>query len=151
LFVAEDPIGIAGGPNLYAYVGGNPLRFVDPLGLTEQDITLMRQLADVTQLDLNVGDKIFTKDLGHDIYGGEVLGYTDPLSKNIWVDDKYLGCLTCQELEELYETITHEAIHRTGPRWDMLRRPSRHQDIYDEARRRTDPHRDLIRSFCRQK
>jgi uncharacterized protein RhaS with RHS repeats len=32
-WISEDPIGAAGGLNLYAYVGGNPTRYVDPLGL----------------------------------------------------------------------------------------------------------------------
>jgi RHS repeat-associated protein len=32
-FIAEDPIGFAGGINLYAYAAGNPLRYVDPNGL----------------------------------------------------------------------------------------------------------------------
>jgi RHS repeat-associated protein len=32
-FITKDPIGFAGGVNLYAYVGGNPVGLIDPLGL----------------------------------------------------------------------------------------------------------------------
>ncbi|MBK6423796.1 MAG: RHS repeat-associated core domain-containing protein [Gemmatimonadetes bacterium] len=32
-FVQEDPAGVAGGENLYAYVGGRPLVAADPSGL----------------------------------------------------------------------------------------------------------------------
>jgi len=35
-FISEDPIGLAGGSNLYGYVGNNPLKYVDPLGLSSQ-------------------------------------------------------------------------------------------------------------------
>jgi RHS repeat-associated protein len=36
-FISEDPIGIAGGINLYAYVGNNPVSYSDPFGLKEKD------------------------------------------------------------------------------------------------------------------
>ncbi|MBU1043189.1 MAG: RHS repeat-associated core domain-containing protein [Candidatus Omnitrophica bacterium] len=32
-FISRDPIGIAGGINLYGYVEGNPVRWIDPVGL----------------------------------------------------------------------------------------------------------------------
>lgn len=33
-FISQDPIGFAGGTNLYAYCGNDPINFTDPLGLS---------------------------------------------------------------------------------------------------------------------
>jgi RHS repeat-associated protein len=37
-FISDDPLGFMGGDlNLYAYVGGNPINYIDPIGTTRKD------------------------------------------------------------------------------------------------------------------
>lgn len=38
--IQGDPVGLAAGPSLYGYVSGNPLSYIDPLGLAKQDYTI---------------------------------------------------------------------------------------------------------------
>lgn len=43
-FTQEDPIGLAGGINLYGFAGGDPVNFSDPFGLTaEQDTSKVKR------------------------------------------------------------------------------------------------------------
>jgi RHS repeat-associated protein len=45
-FVSQDPIGMAGGVNVYAFVGNAPTNFLDPLGLDKKDPLDPQQAAD---------------------------------------------------------------------------------------------------------
>ena len=39
LYTQQDPIGIAGGLNLYGYAAGDPINFSDPFGLCPPEKT----------------------------------------------------------------------------------------------------------------
>jgi RHS repeat-associated protein len=44
-FTSPDPIGFAGGRNLFAFVGGSPLQYIDPFGLTPVQSNYAQRLA----------------------------------------------------------------------------------------------------------
>jgi len=60
-FISEDPIGLAGGSNTYAYVSENPVNAVDPLGLSEETMEGLLALGGMAALadgPLPVGDLV---------------------------------------------------------------------------------------------
>ncbi|MHB8770119.1 MAG: C1 family peptidase [Syntrophales bacterium] len=50
-FITKDPIGFAGGINVYAYVNNNPVRYIDPMGLYNEDV----HLYDTFHIGVSVG------------------------------------------------------------------------------------------------
>lgn len=75
-FISEDPIGLSGGPNVYAGLRDSPLNFIDPLGLdTQTSGPTQQQIIDNVRralLDALLQDPKCIAFLGRN--GGKVLG-----------------------------------------------------------------------------
>lgn len=129
-YLQSDPIGLQGGINTYAYVGGNPVMYVDPLGLTQEDIDCLFALAKERETDVKFPSELQVKDLG-----GGTVGYTNYFARTITVDDRYLKVLSPAQRTDLYDTIVHEGLHFTR---GMIYSALNHPKIYDEAAKRTE-------------
>lgn len=141
----------------------DPVNWVDPLGLTELDVTIALQLARDTQKDMKFPEEGYNyADLGKDPYGNKIVGVTDlalaeqQKNKDIdfliyptTLDGHYLNNLSQKEAIDLLDTIIHEGVHYTLDRDDINQLDYEGGYPYTETKRRMT--QDLIYEFLRRR
>ncbi len=112
-YTQSDPIGLGGGLNTYAYVGGNPISSIDPFGLTQCDIDAAFAFAKKMNPDIKFGGGAPKADMPRSGAEGEAQlrggdGY-------IHLNERYLDVLDWSGVYNLLDTIIHEGLHFTRP------------------------------------
>lgn len=148
----SDPLGLFAGNNTYAYVGANPLSYVDLFGETQCDIDTAFEVAKESNPDMHFGAGPPIVDIPADDVR---LAYSNLInqgsSKNIagrdgriHLNQLYLADLDLATAIDLLDTILHEGLHFTRPA--ELQGPATgydHDFIVPEAARRTAANKAL--------
>jgi len=126
-FLSEDPAGLAGGINLFAYTGGDPVNFIDPFGhekrnlLQEERMVLQDSLNRIRSLSTPLADH------AQKLLDSEKIRIDDQLleekgafgrapklfDSNIYFDDgTVIRVFMPALLEQLDNTVMEETIHQ---------------------------------------
>lgn len=138
-FLSEDPITLMSGTsNYYVYAKNNPLRYFDPLGLTQEDIDIAFMFAHFKYPEAtNVSVRVALEGEMADSRSGEY----NPFTNEIVVNRKYLNKLCAKKAAELLDTAFHEVYHSQN-RYKMLldlvtpgsdKKNPFHKDVYNQA------------------
>ena len=75
-FLSSDPVGLSGGLNLYAYANGNPLAYIDPLGLSPwiRISGFFKMIGGAVEAAVGYGFAAFTAETGIGIAAGVAVG-----------------------------------------------------------------------------
>lgn len=125
-------------------VANNPINFIDPFGLTQQDIDVAVRIIKETQTDLRFPKNV-DPSMKSDKYAGEYQMLTDTIKLN----QNYLKELTDRQAADLLDTLLHETLHANDSAWKQLLDSFRdHPDIYNEADRRT---KELLDRYLKER
>ena len=106
-FISGDPIGLLGGSNLYTYVKNNSMNWIDPFGLTQEDVDRGKEVLK------DFYPEYFNEEA--DVSFGEVsssnLAETDIWTGDIILDYKYQDELDDTGKKALLRSLAHEYQH----------------------------------------
>jgi len=119
-FISEDPIGLAGGANVYAYADASPTKYADPLGLTKCDIQVAFDVGYQNNPDFVAPAGGWEANIPRAGNLGSanvnIDGNGNPTSiDSIRLNERYLDPLSKEEAKDLYDTALHELLHGIRP------------------------------------
>jgi hypothetical protein len=123
-YLQPDPIGLAGGVNLYGYVSANPLNSLDSLGLSECDILAAEELMKKNfpdDPDMAYPPLSTTSFANLNVNPGATNRKTHAVTgrffDHVTFDISYAGILDEGMALEFLDTYIHESFHRAEPMW----------------------------------